>query len=180
MEMVVLLNDEGEHVGLAPKSGIHSNQTPLHLAFSCYVFGRDGQLLLTRRSLAKQAWAGVWTNSVCGHPGANEELVDAARRRAREELNLELSDVQLVLPDFRYRAADPGGMEENEICPVMVAKVDRDPIPNTDEVMDWGWVDSESFSRALKKLPFVFSPWLQEQMPLLLASEIFCEYCKGE
>ncbi|WP_198401422.1 isopentenyl-diphosphate Delta-isomerase [Acidipropionibacterium acidipropionici] len=114
-EEVVLLNEAGVPIGTALKHEVHHRQTPLHLAFSCHVIDAAGRLLVTRRALGKQAWPGVWTNSFCGHPAPGEEMADAVRRRARQELSIELDDLALVLPDFRYRALDASGIVENEI-----------------------------------------------------------------
>ena len=47
-ELVVLLADDATPIGTALKSEVHHRDTPLHLAFSCYLFDRDGRLLLTR------------------------------------------------------------------------------------------------------------------------------------
>ena len=44
---VVLLDDAGSRVGQAPKSVVHHDDTPLHLAFSCYVVDPSGRLLVT-------------------------------------------------------------------------------------------------------------------------------------
>ena len=47
------------------------------------------------------------TNSVCGHPGPDESLLEAVVRRAQAELGLQLTAeaLRLVLPAFSYRAA---------------------------------------------------------------------------
>src|SRR3712207_5007058 len=141
---VVLLNADGESIGQQLKSAVHTTSTPLHLAFSLYLFNGAGQLLLTRRALSKLTWPGVWTNSCCGHPQPGEEMVDAVDRRLDAELGLDVADLRCVLPDFAYTATDASGITENEVCPVFVGRTlhpTAEPTPNQDEVMSWAWVD---------------------------------------
>jgi isopentenyl-diphosphate delta-isomerase len=88
----------------------------------------------------------------------------AIRRRAKDELGLELGAVTEVLPDFRYRAVDASGIVENEICPVFVAKALGEPNPAASEVCEWQWVRPEALASAVATTPFVFSPWLVDQM----------------
>lgn len=122
-ELVVLVDPSGAAVGTAEKATVHASRTPLHLGFSCYVIDRRGRLLVSRRALGKRTFGGAWTNSFCGHPGPGETLVEAVRRRASAELGLTLGEVRLVLPGFSYRAR-MDGIEENELCPVLVSFVD--------------------------------------------------------
>lgn len=163
-ELVVLLDESGAPIGTAEKSEVHTTNTALHLAFSCHIFNDRNEVLITRRALGKKTWPGVWTNSACGHPGPGESMEDAIRRRAREELGLELTTVTEALPNFRYRAVDASGIVENEICPVFVATATSEPSPSATEVCEWKWVAPEALAAAVSSTPFVFSPWLVDQM----------------
>ncbi|WP_311475520.1 isopentenyl-diphosphate Delta-isomerase [uncultured Corynebacterium sp.] len=169
-EEVILLSEDGAPIGSADKAEVHTGDTPLHLAFSCWLFNEDGQLLLTRRALGKKTWPGVWTNSFCGHPGPGEEVSAAILRRSVEELRLPegaVLDVTPVLPEFRYRAVDSSGIVEYEICPVYSARLapGHEAVdPNPDEVDSWHWADPADVVRAADATPFAFSPWLVEEL----------------
>lgn len=166
-EQVVLIDAAGTPIGAADKAEVHTADTPLHLAFSCWLLDADGRLLLTRRALGKLTWPGVWTNSFCGHPAPGEATVDAVRRRAQQELGMPMIDaVTEVLPDFRYRAVDSSGVVEYEFCPVFTARMapGAELAPNPDEVDSWQWVDPAALIRAAEATPFAFSPWLVEEL----------------
>lgn len=162
---VVLLTDDGTPCGTAPKNEVHTSSTPLHLGFSCHVMDGLGRVLVTRRSLAKQTWPGVWTNSFCGHPRPAERLEDAVRRHAFHELGFSVGRVLPALSDFRYRAVDASGVVEQEICPVFTATVQDDPRPNPDEVAEYAWSSPGELRAAVDAAPWAFSPWLVLQVP---------------
>ena len=163
-ERVVLLDDDGNPVGSELKSAVHSEHTPLHLAFSCHVLNPAGEVLVTRRSLHKQTWPGVWTNSFCGHPEPGEPSEEAVLRRAQDELGLSLRELRLELPHFRYRAVDASGLVENEVCPVFGASAVGPLRPDPAEVMDWQWAEPRAVREAVRATPFAFSPWQVRQV----------------
>ncbi|MBL3688308.1 isopentenyl-diphosphate Delta-isomerase [Leucobacter zeae] len=169
-EMVVLLTPEGAPCGTAAKADVHTEATPFHLAFSCYLVDSTGRLLVTRRALAKRTWPGVWTNSFCGHPAPGETGADAVVRRAREELGARVVDVTCVLPDFTYRAVDASGIVEHELCPVYIARLEGELLPEPSEISEWAWIDPGPLQGALSDAPFAFSPWIREQLPRLTAA----------
>ena len=164
LEQVVLVDDAGSPIGTADKATVHTTNTPLHLAFSCHVFNKDGHVLVTRRALSKATWPGVWTNAVCGHPGPGEDMTDAITRRVQHEIGLEITDITPAIPEFRYRAVDASGIVENEICPVFIAHAASQPTPRDDEVCEWQWVEPDALRSAVLATPFAFSPWLVEQL----------------
>lgn len=163
-ELVVLLSDDGSRTGTTAKATVHTSDTPLHLAFSCHLYNDRGEVLVTRRALAKSTWPGVWTNSFCGHPAPDEAQEAAIVRRAARELGATVADIAPVLPDFRYRAVDASGIVENEICPVYSARVVGDIAPAADEVEEYAWVTPEALRAAVTAAPFAFSPWLVMQL----------------
>lgn len=165
IERVVLLDESATPIGTADKALVHSDSTPLHLAFSCYLFDDSGRVLVTRRALSKLTWPGVWSNSFCGHPGPGESMEAAVKRRAWQELGVEISELRLADPDFRYRAVDASGIVENEVCPVYAAKIAGSLSPRPDEVMAWAWVDPAALAQAAFAAPFAFSPWMVLQLP---------------
>ncbi|MEP6482315.1 MAG: isopentenyl-diphosphate Delta-isomerase [Rhodoglobus sp.] len=169
IEQVVLVDDDGAAIGTADKLAVHSADTPLHLAFSCHVYSPAGEVLVTRRALGKLTWPGVWTNSFCGHPAPGESLEGAIARRALYELGITVSDLEVVLPDFRYRAVDASGIVENEICPVYRATTLDAVAPNPDEVAEFQWVDPAALHDAAVAAPYAFSPWLGWQLEQLRA-----------
>lgn len=169
-ELVVLVRDDGTPCGTLPKADVHHADTPLHLAFSCWILDTDGLVLLTRRAATKPTWPLAWTNAVCGHPQPDEEIADAVRRRVRTELGLELPDLDLVLPHFRYRAEMANGVVENEVCPVYCAVVPPGtrPDPDPDEVDDWEWVSPAVLDERVAHDPDRYSPWMLLQWPDLV------------
>ncbi|MWB98233.1 isopentenyl-diphosphate Delta-isomerase [Agromyces seonyuensis] len=166
-DQVVLLDADGEPIGVARKSEIHGAETPLHLAFSCHVLDDEGRVLVTRRSLEKQAWPGVWTNSFCGHPRPAEPIPAAVRRHADHELGLVLTGLELAVPLFRYRAVDAAGIVEHEVCPVYLARAAGPVVPNPAEVVEHVWADPVQLGEAIRRTPWAFSPWLVLQAELL-------------
>ncbi|WP_189212511.1 MULTISPECIES: isopentenyl-diphosphate Delta-isomerase [Actinokineospora] len=169
-EEVVLLDESGAAVGTAPKAEVHHRETPLHLAFSSYVFNQRGEFLLTQRAAHKKTWPAVWTNSCCGHPAPGEPPATAVARRLADELGLIGSTkIDLVLPRFRYRAEMDNGVVENEICPVFRVVTDGMVAPNAEEVDAVEWVPWQPFAEAVLAGTRPISPWCALQVRELAA-----------
>ena len=169
VERVVLLGESGQALGVADKAGVHGADTPLHLAFSCYVFNSAGQFLLTRRAHGKLTFPGVWTNSCCGHPAPGEAPAAAVIRRVRQELGITLQlgttpqSVVLLLPRFRYRA-EMNGVVENELCPVYAGYSAGPLDPDPAEVADAKWVGWTDLLEQVRANQFQVSPWCALQL----------------
>lgn len=176
-EHVVLLDEQDKPSGTLEKYAAHTLNTPLHLAFSCWLFNEDGQLLVTRRSLSKK------------HGGRVDEFglrSSATRRNHRRGDHPPLSvrtrrgnyRSHPVYPHFSYRATDPNGIVENEVCPVFAARATSVLQVNSEEVMDYQWSEFKSVWKSLLATPWAFSPWMVMQASDEQARERLLNYCQ--
>lgn len=180
-ELIVLVDEDGLPTGTAEKWSSHHAQTPLHLAFSCYVFDEDGRFLMTRRALGKKVWPGVWSNTVCGHPAPGESHADAIARRLDYELGMTVRDVEVALPDHLYRAPPFQGVVEYEFCPVFFARAAGEPRPNPVEVEGCAWLRWEVFvARALQDPVDRYSWWCKNQLRELQGNALVGRYTRPE
>ncbi len=165
-ELVVLVDENDKQIGTELKSKVHHKDTPLHRAFSLFLFNEDGKILTTQRSEEKITWPNVWSNSLCGHPSPEESREEAIERRLEEELGCGIKNLKKV-SDYRYRF-ERGGIVENEICPVYVGEINGDLVVNPKEVQAWGWFNWEDFMDELR-LDEVdkWSEWSKEEVILV-------------
>jgi len=166
-ENVVLVDDNNTILGTTPKATVHTSDTPLHRGFSIFVFNNHSQVLLQKRALSKITWPGIWSNSCCGHPALGEEPTQAASRRLKYELGLDVpaSEITVLLPNYSYKA-ELNGVVENEFCPVMVARTNFFEVINPDEVATTKWQDWRDFLNILSRKND-FSVWCNEEASLL-------------
>ncbi|WP_221031400.1 isopentenyl-diphosphate Delta-isomerase [Actomonas aquatica] len=175
-EQVILVDDAGQPIGTAPKATVHHAHTPLHLAFSVFLFDDQGRALFQQRALHKPTWPGVWSNACCGHPLPGESFEAAAHRRLAYELGITARiELTLALPHFRYRA-QWAELWENEICPVFIGRYAGPVAPNPAEVAATRWVDWHLFADACidTQLPHLgefadYSPWSRWEAADLIA-----------
>jgi isopentenyl-diphosphate Delta-isomerase len=176
-DYVVLVDKQNKVLGTAPKLATHDQNTPLHRAFSLFLFNSKGELLLQQRSSGKKTWPLIWSNSCCGHPKLHESNINAARRRLKFELGIILNNFYEILPDFTYRA-EMKGIVENEICPVIVAFANKKPIINKDEVKEVKWIKWDDFLAEINVKPGLYSIWCEQEAKLISKNEEFLKLYK--
>src|SRR5699024_12405784 len=116
-ELVVLVNDKDEKIGLMPKLEAHEKGL-LHRAFSVFVFNDKGQMLLQQRALHKYHTPGQWANTCCSHQRDGELTLDAGKRRLKEEMGF-VTDLTFR-KTFIYKGGFDIGLIEQEIDYIML------------------------------------------------------------
>lgn len=172
-EQLVLVDQEGREIGTSEKLAAHRGAGALHRAFSILIFNARGELLLQRRAACKYHFAGLWSNTCCGHPRPGEALLAAGERRLSEEFGLQvpLGECGRLV----YRAEDvSSGLIEHEFlhvlfgfCSTESPHLDPDPL----EIGDWAWRPLAELQTDLENSPVRYSPWLPQVLAQWAASK---------
>ena len=88
--------DENDHVvTAAPRSEVHGNNLR-HRAVHLFIFNREGELFLQKRSPWKDRHPLLWDSSAAGHVEAGEDYDETATRELKEELGVEAELTRVV------------------------------------------------------------------------------------
>jgi len=173
-EYVVLLDENDNQIGLMEKMEAHRLGL-LHRAFSVFIFRKKNEvveLLLQQRAQEKYHCGGLWTNSCCSHPREGEPVIEAGKRRLKEEMGIDIGFLEHV-GSFLYRAEFQNGLIEHEIDHVLIGTFDSDSIDfNQDEVDDYKWIELEQLKLDMEESPEKFTPWLEKALLVIPDNKI--------
>jgi len=179
-EPCILVDSNDKVLGHATKRECHQMKegtSPLHRAFSLFVFNNNGELLLQQRSSTKITFPDMWTNSCCSHPLAVEEEMEedqalgvrrAAQRRIGIELGVDKDQMKLedilYLTRILYQAPSSGLWGEHELDYMLMMRGEPVIRPNPEEVRDVAWVrrtDLADFLADLDSRGVEVTPWFK-------------------
>jgi isopentenyl-diphosphate Delta-isomerase len=157
-EFVILVDEQDRELGVMEKMEAHQKGV-LHRALSVLIFNSKGEMLLQKRAESKYHSGGLWTNTCCSHPRPSESISDAATRRLREEMGIELKLNHAG--SFIYKAKLDQGLTEHELDHVFTGVFDGKPIINKHEVADWKYVSVGSLMMDITTHPTQYTEWFK-------------------
>ncbi|MEM6568624.1 MAG: isopentenyl-diphosphate Delta-isomerase [Planctomycetota bacterium] len=164
-ELLVLVDENDVRTGVATRAECHALDGLCHRAFSVYLFDDADRLLVHQRQSGKPLWPDFWSNSCCSHPIDGEETHDAALRRVREELGVDV-DVRPV-HRYEYRATFGDVGTEHEVVTVFLGSVDPEALqPDPDEVAAIEFMDAETLDATIGD-EARFTPWFRLAWPVV-------------
>ena len=157
-ELVILVNENDQQIGLMPKMEAHEKGL-LHRAFSVFVFNNNNELLLQQRAADKYHSPLLWTNTCCSHQRNGESNIEAGKRRLQEEMGFvcELKEVT----SFMYKAPFDNGLTEHEFDHVMVGYYNEQPVINKQEVENYKWMELTAVKDDINKNPQNYTAWFK-------------------
>ncbi|MHC5353599.1 isopentenyl-diphosphate Delta-isomerase [Myroides sp. LJL115] len=157
-ELVVLVNEQNEQIGLMEKIEAHEKAL-LHRAFSVFILNSKNEIMLQQRAAHKYHSPLLWANTCCSHQREAETNIQAGKRRLQEEMGFEVELKDLF--SFIYKAPFDNGLTEHELDHVMVGYSDNEPTINPDEVAQWKWMSIEDIKQDMVDNPQIYTEWFK-------------------
>ena len=137
-------------IGRAPRADVHARGL-LHRAVSIFVFNTRGELLLQRRSAAKDEFPLLYTSSASGHVTAGETYDECAPRELREELGIEAA-VEFIA---RFPASSDTANEHTALYRTVT---DEPVTPDPEEIEGVEFRCLDEVAEMIQRRPHDFTP----------------------
>ena len=157
-ELVVLVNEKDEKIGLMPKMEAHEKAL-LHRAFSVFIFNDKGELMLQQRAHSKYHSPGLWTNTCCSHQRDGETNIEAGKRRLQEEMGFSVPLKESI--SFIYKAPFDNGLTEHEYDHILIGTFEDEPDLNPAEVAAWKWMSLSEIKGDMERNPDRYTAWFK-------------------
>jgi isopentenyldiphosphate isomerase len=162
IEMFPVVDENGNTIGEAPRSVCHDGKSMLlHPVVHLHVFNNKGELFLQKRSMTKDIQPGKWDTSVGGHVNPTEEVQDALKREALEELGL-----SGFIPEFITRYVWKSS-RERELVNSFKTITDKVPLINNDEIEEGKYWSLEEIKENIGKS--VFTPNFENEFEKVIS-----------
>ncbi|HUI69083.1 MAG TPA: NUDIX domain-containing protein [Spirochaetia bacterium] len=159
MEMFQLVDAEGNPAGQATREQCHGNPLLIHLVVHLHVIDQRERLLLQKRALTKDTNPGLWDTSVGGHVRAGEEIGDALRREAQEELGIDASRARFLY-GYLY-----GNAFETEFARCFLLTYAGKVVPDRDEIQEVHFFSFEEIAALVGSGSL--TPMFERELPML-------------
>ncbi len=179
MDKIILVDEKDNEIRTEEKLKVHK-EGRLHRAFSVLIFRDKGlkkeqEMLIHKRARCKYHCPGLWTNACCSHPMPGELLIDAAKRRLKEEMGIDCDAGSVDLKEkfsFIYNIKFDNGLTEHEFDHVLVGYIDESKKntninPDKNEVEEYKWISIDELKQDIHANPEIYTFWFKRIIELL-------------
>lgn len=148
-QMLILVDDEDNELGTAPRSECHAGLGKRHRAFVVLLINSKDEVLLQHR-VSKKLGGGRWDVSATSHVLAGEDYESAAKRSIKHELGIDFNGEFDDCGAFIY-TEHYGSNSENEYCKTLIGEWNGGFAPNPDEMLEANLVPLKEVIDDMKK-----------------------------
>ena len=159
MESIIKVDINDNPIGEIEKHEAHKEPV-LHRAFSVFLYDSN-KILIQQRAINKYHSGGLWANSCCSHPRANEKFLDSVNKRVAFELGIKKQLNLKEIFTFTYLSKYNDNLFEYEYDHVLVGEYSsKCPIEfNKDEIASIKWVKIGELKKDLVINPQKYATW---------------------
>ena len=163
-EIIDLLDEKGKVIGEVSKEKAHKSGL-FHRVVHVWILNDKNQILVQRRSKAKDFYPNVWDVSFAGHIGAGETSLLSAIREGYEELGIfiDLQNLKYLFTNKEKLAYNK--IQSNEIVDVYILKQNlniNDLKHQKEEVETAKWISFQEFFKMITENISSFIPHIEE------------------
>lgn len=126
MEYFDVLNVWGEFTGKIETREICHEQGLWHRAVYGFIFNKEGDVLLQKRSVNKKLWPSLWDVTAGGHVLAGEFGMQAIIREIKEELNIDVNEDEVKYLVCSTSSGQKGNIINNHFNEAFIINKDID------------------------------------------------------
>jgi len=149
-EILEAVDKDCKSVSILSREEIHKKEL-FHKIVHIFLFNKNGEIYLQKKSQAVDENPGLWTSSASGHVLAGESLLITAQRELKEELSIKVKLEEVL----RFPPLEETG---NQCVTLFVGYTKKIPKPNPLEIEEGRFFPIEEVERLLKESPEIFSP----------------------
>lgn len=161
-----IFDEKNKPIGKEKRSIVHSKGL-YHRSVNIFLFNKEGQLLLQKRSNKKDICPSAWDLSTAGHLEPGEPYSKAAKRELHEELGIKahlkkIGNVHLQKNEYKNGKKDYEFVTLFKVIHNGPFKIDKE------EVSKFKFFEINEIKKMIKKNRKKFTPWFLEEF------EFFC------
>ncbi len=101
--------------------------------------------------------------------GYNEGLIEDSKKRLKQECGIYCELKKLY--KFQYFAKYKNEGSENEICSVLIGRLDpwQNIIPNKKEIEDFKWINIQELKKDIEENPDNYTPWFKMECKVIFS-----------
>lgn len=157
-ELLCLVDDEDNIVGKVTRKDCHTKKLR-HRTAGAFVFNKNWELFITKRSDTKDMEPSLWSLSSGGHVEYGDSYEETAKRELEEELGIQ--ETPIFIEKFLNNLED-----ELEMSVQYYVVTDQNPRINEEEIKQGKFVNFKELEKILKEEKF--SEDIKYQYPILI------------
>jgi isopentenyl-diphosphate Delta-isomerase len=156
-----IVDEKDNVIGSAYYDEIHTNGL-LHRLVLVYIFDKNGRFFLQKRAPTKPHSGGLLAESVAAHVRPDEDYLQAAKRRMREELGLDydndVHNFSEVTKIHLYTRDEQNNWRNNAFVKIYQCITSKEPSINKSEIQEGFFYDLSEIINRFRKSPESFVP----------------------